>query len=46
MLGKLMLETKLPRTDPTLTIMQDLEELAEKLLEAARKLPPGPARHD
>jgi hypothetical protein len=26
--------------------MQDLEELGAKLLEAARKLPSGPARHD
>jgi hypothetical protein len=26
--------------------MQDLQEMAEKLLEAARMLPPGPARHE
>jgi hypothetical protein len=26
--------------------MQDLEEMAAKLLEAARKLPPGPSRHE
>jgi hypothetical protein len=26
--------------------MRDLEEMAEKLLESARKLPPGPERHE
>jgi hypothetical protein len=26
--------------------MRDLEEMAEKLLESARKLPPGPDRHE
>ena len=26
--------------------MHDLEEMVEKLLKAARKLPPGPVRHD
>ena len=26
--------------------MHDLEEMAAKLLESARKLPPGPERHD
>jgi hypothetical protein len=26
--------------------MHDLEEMIEKLLKAARKLPPGPIRHD
>jgi hypothetical protein len=26
--------------------MQDLEAMATKLLETARKLPPGPERHD
>jgi hypothetical protein len=29
-----------------LTMMQDLEELAVKLLETARKLAPGAVRHD
>jgi hypothetical protein len=29
-----------------LTKIQHLEETATELLEAARKLPPGPARHD
>jgi hypothetical protein len=33
-------------TDRTLTEMQDLEEMAAKLLETARKLPLGPVRHD
>jgi hypothetical protein len=44
MLGELMTApaTKRPKAD----IVQDLEELAAKLLEAARKLPPGSARHD
>jgi hypothetical protein len=32
--------------DRTLTEMHDLDTMAEKLLEAARKLPPGPVRHD
>jgi hypothetical protein len=27
-------------------MMQDLEDLAAKLLETARKLPPGAVRHD
>jgi hypothetical protein len=31
--------------DPMLTMMQDLEEMAAKLLKTARKLPPGPVRH-
>jgi hypothetical protein len=26
--------------------MRDLEEMAGKLLESARKLPPGPERHE
>ena len=26
--------------------MKDLEDMAAKLLESARKLPPGPDRHD
>jgi hypothetical protein len=26
--------------------MKDLEDMATKLLESARKLPPGPDRHD
>ncbi len=26
--------------------MQDLDEMASRLLETARTLPPGPARHD
>ena len=33
-------------TDRTLTEMQELEAMAAKLLETARKLPPGPVRHD
>jgi hypothetical protein len=32
--------------DRTLTEMQDLDTMAAKLLETARKLPPGPVRHD
>jgi hypothetical protein len=35
-----------PRSDPMLTKVQDLEEIAAKLLETARKIPPGPVRHD
>jgi hypothetical protein len=33
-------------TDRTLTEMQDLEEMAAKLLKIARNLPPGRVRHD
>ena len=33
-------------TDRTPTEMQDLEEMAAKLLKTARNLPPGPVRHD
>jgi hypothetical protein len=32
--------------DRTLTEMQDRDTMAAKLLETARKLPPGPVRHD
>jgi hypothetical protein len=32
--------------DRTLTEMQDLDTMAAKLLETARKQPPGPVRHD
>jgi len=32
--------------DRTLSEMQDLEAMAVKLLKTARKLPPGPVRHD
>jgi hypothetical protein len=35
-----------PQSDPMLTKMQDLEEIAAKLLETARKLPPGQDRHN
>ncbi len=35
-----------PRSDPMLTKVQDLEEIAAKLLKTARKIPPGPVRHD
>lgn len=34
------------RSDPMLTKEQDLEEIAAKLLETARKLPPGQDRHN
>jgi hypothetical protein len=33
-------------TDRTLTETQELEAMAAKLLKTARKLPPGPVRHD
>ena len=33
-------------TDRTPTEMQDLAEMAAKLLKTARNLPPGPVRHD
>jgi hypothetical protein len=33
-------------TDRTLTEIQELEAMAAELLKTARKLPPGPARHD
>jgi hypothetical protein len=45
MLGKLMVAT-IPAKRRHRAEMQDLEELGAKLLEAARKLPRGPARHD
>jgi Cdc6-like AAA superfamily ATPase len=35
-----------PQSDPMLTKAQDLEEIAAKLLETARKLPPGQDRHN
>jgi hypothetical protein len=35
-----------PQSDPMLTKMQDLEEIAAKLLVTARKLPPGQDRHN
>jgi hypothetical protein len=37
--------TKPIPNDRALTEMQDLEEIATKLLETARKLPPGSERH-
>ena len=33
-------------TDRTPLDIQELEEMVAKLLETARKLPPGPVRHD
>jgi hypothetical protein len=33
-------------TGRTLTEMQELEAMAAELLKTARKLPPGPVRHD
>jgi hypothetical protein len=33
-------------TGRTLTEMQELEAMAAKLIKTARKLPPGPVRHD
>ena len=35
-----------PQSYPMLTKAQDLEEIAAKLLETARKLPPGQDRHN
>ena len=43
--GSLVMATKPTPNDPMLTEMQDLEELAAKLLKIARKLPPGSERH-
>jgi hypothetical protein len=37
--------TKPAPNDPMLTQLQALEEIAAKLLEAARKLPPGSERY-
>src|SRR5260370_20921352 len=43
--GSLVMATEPARNDPMLTEIQDLKELAAKLIETARKLPPGPERH-
>jgi hypothetical protein len=34
------------KPDANKQIVQQLEAMAKKLLETARKLPPGPTRHD